>query len=79
MIFKSNYQDDKNFRIKNLATIVEVPQTNPLMHNPGFRRDNKILKTIWKKEKTLETSIFSLSHNVFYPVIKEVKKKTDMF
>ena len=28
--------------------------------------DDKI-KTLWEEEKTLENSIFSSSHNVFYP------------
>ena len=27
-----------------------------------------LLKTMWKKEKMLVTSIFSFSHNVFYPI-----------
>ena len=29
------------------------------------------LKTLWEKEKMLVTSIFSFSHNVFYPSQKE--------
>ena len=27
-----------------------------------------LLKTLWEKEKMLETSIFSFSHNIFYPL-----------
>ena len=30
-------------------------------------RSKGILKTLWKKEKLLETSIFSFSRGVFYP------------
>ena len=30
-----------------------------------------LLKTLWEKEKMLVTSIFSFSHNVFYPSKKE--------
>ena len=33
------------------------------------------MKTFWEKEKMLVTSIFSFSHNVFYP-IKETKSAT---
>ena len=28
----------------------------------------KLLKTLWEMEKILLASIFSLSHNVFYPI-----------
>ena len=40
-----------------------------LPHNPDFKRPRKrrLLKTLWEKEKMLVPSIFSLSHNVFYP------------
>ena len=30
------------------------------------------MKTLWKKEKMLATSIFSFSHNVFYPATKKL-------
>ena len=33
-----------------------------------------LLKTWWKKEKMLVTSIFSFSHNIFFPFIKKKKK-----
>ena len=29
---------------------------------------SSLLKTLWEKEKMLVTSIFSFSHNVFYPI-----------
>ena len=32
-----------------------------------------LLKTLWEKEKMLVTSIFSFSHNVFYPSTDEFK------
>ena len=43
--------------------------TNSLPHNPNFYqpRERSILKTSWEKEKMLVTSIFSFSHNLFYP------------
>ena len=31
-------------------------------------RRKKLLKTLWEKEKMLVTSIFSFSHNIFYPI-----------
>ena len=31
-----------------------------------------LLKTLWEKEKMLVTSIFSFSHNVFYPFPKRI-------
>ena len=42
---------------------------NPLPNNPWFLWpwDRCHLKTLWEKEKVLVTSIFSFSHNVFYP------------
>ena len=42
---------------------------NSLPHNPDFKqpRRKSLLKTLWKKEKILVTSIFSFSQNVFYP------------
>ena len=30
--------------------------------------EKSLLKTLWKKEKMLVTSIFSFPHNVFYPI-----------
>ena len=30
--------------------------------------ETNLLKTAWKKKKMLVTSIFSFSHNVFYPM-----------
>ena len=40
-----------------------------LPHSPDFSHlwKRKLLKTLWEKEKILITSIFSFSHNVFYP------------
>ena len=40
-----------------------------LPHNLDFwgARIKSLLKTLWEKEKMLVTSIFSFSHNVFYP------------
>ena len=42
---------------------------NPLPHIHDLKRPHmrSLLKTLWKKEKMLVTSIFSFSHNVFYP------------
>ena len=42
---------------------------NPLPHNPDFLlpAEKSLLKTLWEKEKMLVTSIFSFTHNVFYP------------
>ena len=42
---------------------------NSLHHNPDFLllSQRSLLKTLWEKEKILVTSIFSFSHNVFYP------------
>ena len=41
---------------------------NPLLHNHYFLHLQKreLLKTLWKKEKMLVSSIFSFLHNVFY-------------
>ena len=42
---------------------------NPFPHNPDLLGPSKrnLLKTLWEKEKMLVTSIFSFSHNAFYP------------
>ena len=40
-------------------------RTIPTFNDPQERR---LLKTLLKKEKMLVTSIFSFSHNVFYPI-----------
>ena len=42
---------------------------NPLPHNHNISRPciRNLLKTLWEKEKMLATSIFSFSHNIFYP------------
>ena len=39
--------------------------TIPTFNDP---QERYLLKTWWEKEKMLVTSIFSFSHNVFYPV-----------
>ena len=39
--------------------------TIPTLNNP--KKKKIALKTLWEKEKMLVTSIFSFSHNVFYP------------
>ena len=43
---------------------------NSLPHNPDFKQPwvKRPLKTLWRKEKMLVTSIFSFSHNVFNPI-----------
>ena len=33
--------------------------------------ESRLLKTLWEKENMLETSIFSYSHNAFYPSIEK--------
>ena len=40
-----------------------------LPYNPMFLRlcERNILKTFWKKEKMLVTSIFAFFHNIFNP------------
>ena len=38
------------------------------LHLPHKPWERELLKTLWKKEKMLVTSIFSFSHNVFYPI-----------
>ena len=51
------------------AKSVLFSRVNSLLHNPDFKRPciRSLLKTLWEKEKMLVTSIFSFSHNVFYP------------
>ena len=41
-----------------------------LPHNPNFKgpQEKSLLKTLCEKKKMLVTSIFSFSHNVFYPI-----------
>ena len=45
---------------------------NPFPNKPWFIRVCSIhlLKTLWEKEKLLETSNFSFSHSIFYPFQK---------
>ena len=44
---------------------------NHFPNKPCFLRvwNSSLLKTLWENEKMLVTSIFSFSHNVFYPNI----------
>ena len=41
-------------------------------NKPWFSRlcSTSLLKTLWEKEKLLETRNFSFSHSVFYPFVK---------
>ena len=43
---------------------------NSFPNNRCFLRpwDGRLLKTLWEKEKMMVTSIFSFSHNAFYPI-----------
>ena len=43
---------------------------NPFLHRYSFCHiyNRQLLKTLWEKEKLLETSNFSFSHNVFYSI-----------
>ena len=52
-----------------LANKVQIQSFNPFPNNPWFLRvcSKSLLKTLWKKEKLLITSNFSLSYSVFYP------------
>ena len=45
---------------------------NPFPNKPWFLCvcSTRLLKTLWEKEKLLEMSNFSFSHNVFYPCEK---------
>ena len=46
----------------------KLNKTNSLPQNPDFKQPSErgLLKTFWKKEKMLVTSIFSFSHNDFF-------------
>ena len=52
-------------------------KNDPFLNNPRFSQACKrnLLNTLCEKEKMLVTSIFSFSHNVFYPINKKKKKK----
>ena len=45
---------------------------NPFPNKPWFLRvcTTNLLKTLWEKKKLLETSNFSFSNSVFYPLGK---------
>ena len=45
-----------------------IKSSNSLPHNPNFYRplERSHLKTLWEKEKMLETSIFSISHSFLF-------------
>ena len=55
------------FAEKVLFNSFGCPALMPLPHNPDFKPawGRGLLKTMYEREKMLETSIFSLSHNVF--------------
>ena len=55
---------------KRLVPYIFAFLFNSLPHNLDFQQsqDRSLLKTLWEKEKMLVTSIFSFSHNVFYPI-----------
>ena len=44
-----------------------------------FNDPQSLLKILWEKEKMLVTSIFSFSHNIFYPFQKEFVFKLHLF
>ena len=53
------------------ALEVKTSSFNPFPNKSLFLRvcSTSLLKTLWEKERLLETSNFSFSHSVFYPVI----------
>ena len=51
--------------VKAPAGVLTLYYTIPTFNDP--EKVAFFLKTLWKKEKMLVTSIFSFSHNVFYP------------
>ena len=50
------------------GNVLTLYHTIPTFNDPDKR---SLLKTLWEKEKMLVTSIFSFSHNDFYPSKKE--------
>ena len=47
-----------------IQAVLTLYYTIPTFNDP---LEGSLLKTLWEKEKMLVTSIFSFSHNVFYP------------
>ena len=52
-------------RLGGLTLYYTIPTFNDPEHERG------LLKTLWEKEKMLETSVFPFSQNIFYPSQKE--------
>ena len=54
---------------------------NPFPHDSEFQLPWRwgSRKTLWEKEKMLETSIFSFSHNIFYPIKDKISSFLDHF
>ena len=54
--------------IFSILIMVSLCPLNPFPNKPWFLRgcSASFLKTLWEKEKLLETSNFSFSHSVFY-------------
>ena len=48
-----------------ISLLLNLYHKIPTFNNP----EKENLKTLWEKEKMLVTSIFSFSHNVFYPIL----------
>ena len=53
-----------------LSASIILPVIKPFPDKPWFLRvcSTSLLKTLWKKEKSIETSNFSFFHIVFYPI-----------
>ena len=53
----------------SLKVGIASKRVHPFPNKPWFLRvcSTSLLKTLWEKEKLLETSNFSFSHSVFYP------------
>ena len=52
---------------------------NPLPHNGRFYWERSISNTLREMEKLVVTNIFSISHNVFYPIKEELHHLSHIF
>ena len=48
-------------------------------HDNGGKFSNKVVKTLWEKEKLLVTSNFPFSHSVFKRLLLQTRKKKGLF
>ena len=66
LLFSQFYQNLLRV-VKSQDYVVKTETLDQKIPNFNHPEEELFLKTLWKKEKMLVTSIFSISHNEFYP------------